>query len=235
MFAPDKLDNKILTFIRDQESYPSEMARELGVLRTTIQYRLKKMEKSGLAKKRTSGKKTLWSIVIRQERNKSHFKIYKGDDVVQAYGQFLSLPAETSIFAIQGSRAAKGEFVVLPDQFIKEVHRVFKRKRFVLRGITNEQTLHAFIGLEESMIRSHVGRTLGMKLFRDNHFLGSGEVMSTKKMLLLSNPVAKRVVLIKNKGITEIVYDILDLVFEILDGSNTFDLNNFLRGKIASD
>jgi hypothetical protein len=59
--------------------------------------------------------------------------------------------------------------------------------------------------------------------------------MSTKKLLLLSNPIAKQVVVIKDKGITEIVYDILDLVFEILDGRNTFDLNNYLRSKIASN
>jgi DNA-binding Lrp family transcriptional regulator len=235
MLVLDELDNKILTLIGEDELHPSEMARKLGVLRTTIQYRLRKIEELGLAKKRTVGKKTLWSAVVRQEHNKSHFKIYKGNDFVQAYRQLLSLPAETTVLAIQGSRAAKGEFTALPAQFIKEAHRVFKRKRFVLRGVTNEQALRAFTGLEESMIQSHVGRTLGIKLFRDNHFLGSGEIMSTKKLLLLSNPIAKQVVVIKDKGITEIVYDILDLVFEILDGRNTFDLNNYLRSKIASN
>lgn len=235
MLVFDELDNKILTLIGKQEVHPSEIARSLGVLRTTVQYRLKKIEKLRLAKKRKEGRKTLWRAVVRQEHNKNHFRVYKDKEFVQAYRQMLSVPAGTTILAIQGSRAAKGEFSSLPTSFIKEAHRVFKRKGVILRGVMHEQSLRVFSDLDESLFKSHIGRTLGIKLFRDNHFLGPGEIMSTKKLLLLSNPVAKQVIVIKDRGIAEIVYDILDLVFEILDGRNTFDLNNYLRNKIAAN
>jgi len=235
MLVLDNLDNKILTTISKQELHPSEMGRRLGTSRTTIQYRLKKMEELGFAKKRTAGKKTLWSSVFRQEHNKKHFKTYKGNDSLQAYRQLLSLPAETIVFSIQGNRAAKGEFSALPEQFIKEAHRVFKRKGLIIKGIANEEALRAFTGFEKSLLQSHVGRTLGIKLFHDNHFLGSGEIFSTKKLLILSNPVAKNAVVIKDKGITEIVYDLLELMFIMLDGRSTFDLNQYLRNKIATN
>lgn len=235
MILLDELDNKILTLISKQKIHASEMARQLGVSRTTIQYRLKKIEELGLAQKRISGRKTLWSVVVRTEHNKSHFRIYRGADFVQSYKQLLSLPAQTTIFAIQGSSAAKGELNTLPVEFIKESHKIFKKKKIVLKGVTNEKTLHAFTSTDKSLIQSHVGRTLGIKLFHDSHFLGSGEILSTKKLLLLSNPVAKQAIVIKDKGITEIVYDTLDLIFEVFDGKNTFDLNSYLRNKITSN
>jgi len=235
MLVLDTLDNKILTIISNHELHPSEMERKLGASRTTIQYRLKKIEELGLAKKRTAGKKTLWSAVVRSEHNKNHFRIYKGNDFLQAYKQLLSLPAQTTIISVQGSRAAKAEFSALPEQFIKESHRVFKRKGFVMKGIGNENSLRVFMGIEKSLLQSHVGRTVGIKLFRDTHFLGAGEIFSTKKLLLLSNPTAKQCVVIKDKGITEIVYDILDLMLDILDGRDTFDINHYLRNKIAGN
>ncbi|XKT74626.1 MAG: winged helix-turn-helix domain-containing protein [Patescibacteria group bacterium UBA2163] len=234
MILLDELDNKILSLISKQELHPSEMARQLGILRTTVQYRLKKIEEFGLAQKRISGRKTLWSVAVRTEHNKSHFKVYRGADFVQSYKQLLSLPAHATIFAIQGSKAAKGELNTLPAEFIKESHKILKRKKIILKGVTNEKTLRVFTGTNKSLMQSHIGRTLGIKLFQDNHFLGAGEILSTKKLLLLSNPVAKQAIVIKDKGIAEIIHDTLDLIFEVLDGKNTFDLNSYLRNKITS-
>ena len=234
MLALDNLDNKILGLIGKQGLHPSEISRKIGALRTTIQYRLKRFERSGFAVKRSEGRKTVWSAVFRREHNKSRFRVYKGKDIIHAYGQLLSLPVGTTILSVQGSQAARGEFISLPPLFIKEAHRVFKRKNIILKGMTNEKALSVFKGLDESLIQSHIGRTLGVRLFRDNHFLGTGEIMSTEKFLLLSNPIVGQAVVVKDGGIASVVYDVLDLVFEILDGRNTFDLNDYLRTKIAA-
>ena len=233
MLLLDRLDQKIIHLVSRRELHPSEIGRRLGLPRTTIQYRLKKIAELGLARERVSGRKTLWSAIIPLVHNKSYFRSYTGREIVLAYRQLLALPAETTVLAVQGSRAAQDEFASLPTPFIKEAHRIFKRKRFVLKGLTNEEALRVFARLDKSLVQSHVGRTLGTKLFRDKHFLGSGEILSSRRLLLLSNPTSRKAIVIKEQAITEIIYDLLDLVFEILEGRNTFDLNDHLRNKIA--
>lgn len=234
MNKTDKLDDKILRLIGKKSSYTSEMAKNLRVGRTTLQYRLKKLERLGLAKNTNKGRKTIWLPIFKNTHNKSHFKIYKGVEIIHAYEQLLSVPKHTIIFGVQGSEAARTEFSILPGLFIKKAHKIFKRKKIILKGVSNKKALDYFSGLDDSMVKSHKGRTLGIKLFSGNSFLSSGEIMSTKKILLLSNPQSKQAVVIKDRGITIIVYDTLQLMFEMLDDEKTFDLNYYLDTKTAS-
>lgn len=231
MIGLDDLDNKILTLLGKEPTYPIEISRKLGELRTTIQYRLNRLYRIGLAKKTILGRKSIWRPIYKNEHNKNYYRVYKNKDIVQAYKQLLALPRQTVIFAIQGNDAARSEFNALPSLFIKESHRIFKRKKIIIRGILNEKSLGLFNQLDENMVKSHMGRTLGLKIFSDDKFLASGEIMSTEKLLLLSNPKAQNVLVIKNQGITRIVNDTLKVLFELLEKDKTFDLNYYLKTK----
>lgn len=231
MISVDDLDNKILKLIGEEPVHPSEISRKLGVLRTTIHYRLNRLYHAGLAKKTISGRKSIWWPIYKNTHNKNHYRVYKGRDIIQAYKQLLILPRQTVILAIQGSSAAKSEFDNLPPLFIKEAHKAFKRKEIIMKGLSNEKSLEHFDKLSKDMINSHIGRSQGLKIFSDNKFLASGEVMSTENFLLLSNPKSQFVLVIKDKGVTKIVNDTLKVLFELLDGDKTFDLNHYLKAK----
>lgn len=231
MIGVDNLDNKILKILGDEPVHSSEISRKLGVLRTTIQYRLNRLANLGLIKKVVVGRKSVWYPVYKNEHNKNQYRVYRGGEIVQAYNQLLNLPKQTPILSIQGSDAAKGEFDNLPALFIKEAHRVFKRKRIVMKGISNKKALNHFDKLNKDMIKSHIGRPQGLKIFSNGSFMAPGEIMSTENFLLLSNPKSKFVLVIKDKGITKIMNDTLKLVFELLDGEKFFDLNGWLKGR----
>jgi len=81
------------------------------------------------------------------------------------------------------------------------------------------------------MIKSHIGRSQGLKIFSNDSFIAPGEIMSTESFLLLANPKSKFALVIKDKGVTKIVNDTLRLVFDLLDGEKFFDLNGWLRGR----
>jgi len=235
MNSIDILDKKILYLIGQKPQYPSEMARNLGIVRTTIQYRLKKLEQLNIVKSTKNGRQTIWFPIFKNDHNKNHFRIYKKDEIIQAYNQLLNLPKHTNILAVQGNEAAKNEFTSLPALFIKQAHKTFKRKQIILKGITNEKVLNIFDDLDESLVKSHQGRTTGIKLFSENIFLSAGEIISTKNILLLANPKTKQVIVIKDRGITMIVYDTLHLMFDLLDNKKTFDLNYYLKTKTSSN
>jgi len=231
MISVNDLDNKILKLLGKEPSYPSEISRKVGVLRTTVQYRLKRLDNAGLVKKTVRGRKSIWQPIYKNTHNKNHYRVYSGRDIIQAYKQLLILPRQTIILAIQGADAAKSGFYNLPPLFIKEAHKILKRRGIIMRGILNQKSLGVFDKLSGDMIKSHIGRAQGLKMFSDDKFLASGEVMSTEKLLLLSNPKSNFALVIKDKGVTKIVNDTLKVLFELLDGDKTFDLNRYLETK----
>lgn len=227
----DKTDNRILKLLGEKPSYPSEISKKLGILRTTINYRLSRLSEAGLVKKTIMGRKSIWKPIYKNEHNKNRYRVYKDTDITQAYKQILTLPRHTQIFCIQGSEAAKNQFIKLPALFIKEAHRVFKRKGIVMRGISNQKCLGFFDCLNKDMIQSHIGRTQGIKMFSDDKFLSSGEIFSTEKFLLLSNLKSRFVIVFKDEEITTIVNNALKIMFDLLDNHKSFDLNNYLSSK----
>lgn len=230
----DEIDNNILRVLDRTTVSASELARELGVGRTMLRYRLIKFEEAGMVKRRVSGRRTLWEREVPRSHNKNHFRVYRGVRFPEAYRGLFSLPKDSHIYCIQGSQAARGEFLSLPASFLKEGHRVFKRRRFVLKVISNEKVNQECADINRELLKSHIGRTLGAKLFSDDRFLGEAEILSASGFLLLSNPEAKEATVIKEKAVAQIVYETLDFVFELTDFQNSFDLNRYLKQKITS-
>ncbi len=231
MIGMDVTDTRIVRLLGDAPAHPSEISRRLGFSRTTVHYRLARLARAGLAKKTIIGRKSVWSTAYPSRHNKNHYRAYAGDDIVQAYVQLLTLPRGTVVLAVQGADAAKGEFAFLPKAFIRDAHAAFKRRGIAMRGVSNEKVLKIFDALDSDMIRSHIGRPQGLKIFSDGKFLASGEIMSTERMLLLVNPTSRLAVVIKDKGIAKIANDLLSALFELLDGDKSFDLNRYLKEK----
>jgi len=229
------LDNKILNLLDKKTSYPSLISRELGILRTTVQYHLNKLEKIKLINKKIIGRRTMYSIAYNKKGNKNLYKIYSGKDgLIQAYYQLFKIPKESTILVIQGSESAKNELLNLPDRVIKEFHRIVKRKKIIMRGISNKKILKYLDSMKKDMTMSHIGRTQSFRIVSDNRFLSSAEIFSTQKSILLSNPKSKTAIIIKDKEMVMIINDILSFVFELIENNKTFDLNRYLKDKISS-
>lgn len=229
MIKTDDLGNKILKLLDKDPSHPSEISRILKVPRTTIHYRLNRLCLLGFVKKTSRGRKSVWQPIYKNTHNKNYYRIYKGREIIEAYNQLLNLPKQTIILAVQGKEAVKGEFDNLPPLFIKKAHKILKRKGIIMKGISNRKSLELFNNLSGDMIRSHIGRSQGLKMFSNDRFLSPGEVMSTENFLLLSNPKLQFILVVKDKGITKIVNDIFKTLFELLDENKTFDLNHYLK------
>jgi len=230
MLGLDKTDQKILKIISKKPSYLSEIARESSIWRTTIQYRLKRLEKIGLVKKNKKGIKSIWQRVYKKDWNKNIFKIYTGKEIFNAYNHFLKLPKESVILAIQGVKAAEGELCGIPPSFIQMAHHNFKKRKIIIKSIINEEILNIFNLLKKEMIKSHIGRGTGIKIItHDKLLLGYGEIMATPKLTLLGNLLEKRVVLIKDKNIAQILYETLEILFDAFEEKGSFDLNKYLK------
>ncbi len=224
-----KIDKTILKFLDKKPSYPSEIARKINLSRTTIQYRLSKLQNLGLVKKTIKGKKSMWSLKVTPFNSKKLFQIYKGKDFVNVYNRSLTLPKNSTIFGIQGSMAAQNNFKNFYKTFIKNNHRISKKRRFILKVIINKKALEALEKVERSLIESHLGRTLGVKMFSNDSFNGYGEIISTKKFITFANQKNKKAIIITDKEIVKIFYEMMNLLFESLSNKSSFNLNSYIK------
>lgn len=230
MISTDKLDQRILNILGRKPLHPSAVSRELLVSRTTIGYRLSRLTNKGLLQKNAVGKKSIYSVVATKQNSKKHIQEYEGKHLIEAYEQLLKLPKKSIVIGIQGCGATLAEFKHLPESFIFEAHRVFKRKGIILKGVSNQKTLDTFNQIKKTLVRSHIGRSLGIKIIDDKRFNGNGEILATRSFVLLSNPEARRAVVIKEPGIVEVMYEILELLIDLLgENSASLDLNSYLE------
>lgn len=230
MTAEHSLDDRILRLLGKESVHTSLIAEKLEVLRTTVGYRLQKLEAAGLVVKKVKGRKTVWSRVFPHEHNKSHFRIYEEDAFLEAYSQLFTLPQKSIIYSIQGYGGAKGEIEVLPPMFIKRAHEVFRKKSFVLKAVSNQRMIDIFQkDMQKKMAQSHEGRTLGVKLFPGRHFMSGGEIFCARNILMILHPKKRVAMVVKDQEIVALMNDILEVFFDILEQRSTFDLNAHIR------
>ncbi|MEK7136499.1 MAG: winged helix-turn-helix domain-containing protein [Patescibacteria group bacterium] len=229
MITFDILDRKIMSALHFTPLHSSALSRKIGESRTTIVYRLKRLSQHGYTKKTIVGRKSVWTIVERKLGSKSHIQIFKGTEMMTGYRQLFNLAPRTILLCAQGAGAVRGQFRNLPAPFIMNAHRVFKRKKITLKGLTNVTALKEFRHVGQTLLKSHLGRSLGVKIFNDHHLLQNSELMSAPDFLFIGNPVKKRVVILKDKDITGLIYEILSLLFELMEKGPNFDLNTYLK------
>lgn len=79
------------------------------------------------------------------------------------------------------------------------------------------------------MIKSHLDRTIGVKMFTNNSFIGYGEIISTKKFFSFANQKKKRAIVITDKEMVEIFYETIALLFESLSDKSSFNFNSYIK------
>lgn len=234
MLNLDACDKKILSQLKKEAGYPSILAKQIGISRTTLTYRLIRLRKLGVVNRSIVGRKSVYELNFSEPDSKQSIKIYSGKEILNAYWKLTRLPKESLILQVQGRDAAKSAFENLPDYFIKKIHLAFKRRKMILKCLSNQESLTNFDSISKSLVESHIGRTFGVKIL-SNKFFADGEIISADKLLLLTNPGKSKAIIIKDKGISKIVHDLLKLAFELLDSDPAFNLGAFLKNKYSSN
>ena len=229
----DLIDARITKALEKQSMYPSAIARKTKLPRTTISYRLNKLLKYKLVKNTVVGRKCLWELVYPAEKQSEVIAVYDNKNILQAYSLLFSLPKESVIWSIQGSAATVGELANIPESFIKEAHRIFKRKRIVFKGILNPTALQVFDKISKSLAESHIGRGVGLKLLDENLFKESAEIFATTEFVLITNPSKQIAIAIKDPAMISIFIGMCKSLFNLLENVASFDMNQFLRGKLG--
>lgn len=228
-------DRRILARLARAPLHTSVLAREVGVPRTTVAYRLRQLKERGLVERHTVRRKPFWRLSFRPGRRAGWCRTFRGGEIVQVYSELLSLPRNSVVYCIQGRDAPAAEFAVLPHELIQRLHRAYKSRRILFRCISNTEILQVFqrVRLDRTMIASHIGRLVSAKLFTNGLFLGSGELVVTRNFVLLTNPKTRVAVRIRDDGIVDIVYDLLSLLFDVIEPVDSFDLNRYLQTMLS--
>jgi hypothetical protein len=170
---------------------------------------------------------------VNSARESRLVEVFTGPQLVQAYKYLTEAPRQSVIYSIQGAEAIKNAFKILPEDLIKSAHRRYKRKNIILKGFTNKQSLSTMEGLDEEMVQSHIGRTVGLKLVEGDIFLGSCELLCIQSALLLINTAKKRAIVIKDKEVAYLLFEILSMLYNISDDIQVFSLNDYLKKLIS--
>lgn len=229
----DGVDRKIIDLLNLAPAHPSILARKVGLPRTTISYRLNRFQKHGIASMQKNGRKCLWQSTVPAVLDSGPVCIYRGNEIETAYSKLLTLPKRSEIISIQGGEAARGEILSLSVSFIRKAHRIFKTKGFVLKGISHESAIKHLAGVNKELIKSHVGRSVGLKLFTNELFKGGGEIFVSDSFVLISNPSQKMAITCTDKGVAGVMKDTCVLIYDLLGNMQSFDINDFFKNAIG--
>lgn len=227
MLLLDPLDKKILSAISHKAGHSSHLSTLLCEPRTSLSYRLHRLEQFGKVEKFTVGRKIMWRRSLSRAHNKSLFQVYKGDDFVECYKLLGTLKKNSMIYVVQGKMAAKGELRNVPEDLMVHIHALMKRRKIIMKAIANEEILQEFVSLSKRLKKSHTGRPQSIKLI-DNKFLSSGELFVSYAYIAIINPDKKIGIVIKDKDIVSMFYDFMILFFSISERMETFNLNAFI-------
>lgn len=224
----DKIDTIILNKLRKEPLHPSELSRMTKLPRTTIAYRLKRLKKQKIVVAKTQGRKVVWHISFKPKNNNA-YKEYSGDDFEKAYVECLKIRPNSIILSVQGARAASNEVKNVSRSLVFKFHERFKKKNIIFKSISNTKLLSVFKEIDSQFVQSHIGRTGGLKLFKNDLFLGDGEIAVCKEFVLIANPKSKTAVVLKEKELVMIFYQTLALLFDSLDEIRNLNLNEYLK------
>lgn len=228
MLILDELDRKILAAISYKPAYASFLSSVLCEPRTSISYRLNRLNQFNKVEKFTAGKKTMWRRPLSRLHNKALFQLYKGDDFVECYKPIGTLKKESMIYVVQGKMAAKGELRHVPEDLMLSLHAFIKRRGITMKAVANETILQEFATLSKRLKKSHTGRSQGIKLI-DNKFLSAGEIFVSYAYVAIVNPEKKMGIVIKDKDIVGIFHDFMFLFFSVSERLENFNLNAYIE------
>lgn len=231
MIIMDDIDTKILNSLSKKSNNPSLLAKELSIPRTSISYRLLKLKKIHKINSFIVGRKTMWCLNLNKTHSKSLFQIYEDYKFLECYKQINTLKRNSFVYVIQGKNAAQAELINIPEELILNIHKTIKKKHITMKAITNQLILEEFLNLSKKLKESHINRQQNIKLI-DKIFISSGELFVTDSYISITNPKKRKGVIIKDKDIVIMFYDLMRLLFSLSDKLENFDLNSYIRKTI---
>jgi len=225
----DQIDQKIIKALEKGGLHPSDISRAINLPRTTIAYRLARLEKQKVVRSRSVGRKMVWEINFRPQNDAVQFKIYSGEEFQNAYLECFNVPAKSVVLSIQSVSAGRSELKFIPRDLVFKVHNFFKKKNIVFKSISNQKMLAVFGEIDKNYVKSHIGRSGGIKLFKNNLFEDGAEIIVCETFAMISNPNIKTAVVIKDPGIIKTMREALTLLFDTLEQVKGFSLNEYLR------
>jgi hypothetical protein len=227
------LNRDILKALGARKLTAADIARKIGYPRTTIQFRLKGLLRERLISKSAYvGRKIFYSVnakAVNEARGSRLIQIFTGTNIIHGYSDFVDAPKNSIIYSIQGAIAVKRILKALPTDFIKEAHRKFKRRGVILKGFANKKSLSMFSEIDTEMVKSHSGRSVGVKLIEGGIFEGPCELLCSMSSLLISDLEKRRAILLKDKDVVGLMFEILSLLYSSSEHIRVFSLNEYLN------
>jgi DNA-binding transcriptional ArsR family regulator len=228
-----KIDKDIVRVLETDELSATSIARRSRYGRTTINYRLRKLQSARMVSRSKVVGKEVFYVLNKKAANSAResrlIEVFDGPQLVQAYKYLTEAPRQSVIYCIQGAGAIRNAFKILPAGLIKTTHHGYKRKNIILKGFANKQALSTMKELDEEMIQSHIGRTVGLKLVDGDILLGSCELFCLQSVILMVNTAKRRVIVIKDKEIASLLYEILSMLYDVSNDIQVFSLNDYLK------
>lgn len=229
----NKIDTKIIDFLGNKKMNATKISKKLVLGRTTIQYRLQKLVREKVLHREKGFKhEVLYSInrnILNISGNSRQLGAFSDKNIIRAYKYITELPKDNVIYSIQGKEAVRNIFKILPNDFIKSAHSTYRRKRFIIKGIINKNTINDINGMDKEMAKSHIGRTVGLRLIDGNILNGPCELISCKSVFLISNTEDRKTFIIKDKNIVTFLYEIFAMLYETSDNIRIFNLNDYFK------
>lgn len=226
------VDKKIIQALGASRLNANSLSMRTGVGKTTIQYRLSKMLEFGLIHRFfVSDRKILYGVnkkAVNEARSSNIIEVFSGVHAIQAYRDFLEAPRQSTIYSIQGTEAIERLVKSLPHGFVEGAHSRQRRKNILLKGFVNENIKSFIKSWPAEMVKSHVGRTVGLKMVDGKILSGPCEILCTDSVIMLHNTEKNRVVVIKDKEISRFIYEIIGFLYDNLR-IPVFPLNEFLK------
>jgi DNA-binding MarR family transcriptional regulator len=228
-----KKDQSIIRAIGATLISASKIAEKTGFGRTTVSYRLKLMEKEGLvSRKRVHGREVLYTVnkrAVNQARESRLIEVFEGSQILQAYRTMVYAKPKSVVYSVQGLDALRKLFKIFPEDYLAKVHRIQKRRNILLEGFVNKQAVDFLKDVDAKKIQSHIGRAVGVKLIEGDLFLGPCEVLCSKSAFLICNLKKKQAIILKEKQMAGLLFEILALLYHISDQVRVFHLNDYLK------
>lgn len=225
------LDKKIIKALGASRLDAYSLSVKIGLGKTTTQYRLNKMVKLGLIERFFISDRKILYGTTKKAANEVHdsrlIEVFTGLNVTRAYESFIESRRKSSIYSVQGTGAIRLLLAGLPTKFIKEAHMRHKHKSVLIKGFVNENAKSVIQTMRPDLIKSHTGRTVGLKLVSGNVLRGDGEILCSKSAVMFHNTRKRRAIVIKDQEISEFIYEILDFSYNE-SSMPTFPLNDFL-------
>jgi hypothetical protein len=237
MIGSDELDTKILrSLVRSSATVP-ELARTLGISKTTTEYRLKRLlALKSVERKCIPGRPPVikWTIGSSRLQFKNYVSIYRNQDMVRAAAALMRVRKKTTIYLIEGKKAIEITNHKSSNKPMSiKLQNMFRRRQIINKIIVHPDTPQTMLRVKnETYIKARKKRVIDMRFLPHRSLLGPGYYIFAPNMIVIFSEAKKYAVVIRDEPVTRMLYDMIALLFDNLDSiqqAKHFDFARFIE------